>query len=26
MGPTYGYPQIMISRAAYGRVGNLPSQ
>lgn len=24
MGPTYGYPQIMISRAAYGRVGNLP--
>ncbi|ADN50988.1 purine-cytosine permease family protein [Vulcanisaeta distributa] len=24
MGPAYGYPQIMISRAAYGRVGNLP--
>ncbi len=23
-GPAYGYPQIMISRAAYGRVGNLP--
>ena len=24
MGPTFGYPQMMISRAVMGRVGNIP--
>ena len=24
MGPTFGYPQMMISRAVFGRNGNLP--
>jgi len=24
MGPTFGYPQMMISRAVFGRRGNLP--
>ena len=24
MGPTFGYPQMMISRAVMGRTGNVP--